>query len=557
MSLKAFGFSLFFACALFTMTGQVLSQVPLNPADIVILNGVVLQPHQTFVNAIAIKQQKILALGSDSEIQKYLGPNTQKINAKGHLIIPGLIDSHIHAIRAGLSFQHEVSWSGVTSIEQAIDRIQKAAMQKPAGTWIVIAGGWVPEQFQNSILPTQEQLLQAAGNHPLYLQKLYSSVFVSPGGLETLGVAANAELLSRLTVAVDTKGKPTGWMSGSARTISDLFDFLPQPSSALQYESTKLFFKELNRFGITGVLDPGGYNFPLESYHSLWKLHKEKNLSIRIAYSLSAPKRDTELADFKEILQKIPKSDEFLQWNGIGENVTWGMYNNESPTITDQQKLQEVLEWAAKEKITVTLHWNNNESIPKLLEVIERVQEKYSIQELRWSIAHINNLDEMNLRRMKKSHLGWLVQNALYFQANGFADKYGREALKISPRLRQAINLQLPLGLGTDAHRVMGFNPFDAIEWFITGKGIDGKPGRESEQLLTIYEALQLYTRGSAQFLPDGSSRGELTVGKYADLAILSQNIFKIPTHRIHRTTAELTMVGGKTVFIAEDFFKK
>jgi predicted amidohydrolase YtcJ len=434
-------------------------------------------------------------------------------------------------------------------VEQGLERIRVASQQKPSGNWIIIAGGWVPEQFQDGIIPSQEQLLKAAGSHPLYIQKLYSSVFVSPRGLEALEPSLNSELLSRFDVELNKSGDATGWWNGSARTISDLFDYLPKITLKTQYESTKLFFKELNRHGVTGVYDPGGYNFPLESYASLWKLHSQKELSIRIAYSLSAPKRGSELADFKKIMQGIPKNDAMLKWNGIGENVTWGMYNNESPTVNNQKSLQKVLEWAAKEKITVTLHWNNNESISRLLDVIDRVQLNYSIKDLRWSIAHINNIDEITLMRMKKNHLGWLAQNALYFQANNFADKYGVEALTVSPRLRQAINLNIPVGLGTDAHRVMDFNPFVAIEWLITGKGIDGRNGRQSSQLLNVSEALDLYTKGSAYFLPDGNLRGELSVGKYADLAILNQNIFTISTEQIHQTQSELTMVGGKVVY--------
>jgi predicted amidohydrolase YtcJ len=526
-----------------------ISQSLVERADTIIFNAQILQNNETFVSALAIKDQKIRALGSDEQIQKFVGPNTRKINAEGKLVIPGLIDSHIHAIRAGLSFQSEVSWSGVKTVEQGLDRIRIASQQKPLGSWIIIAGGWVPEQFHDGIIPSQEQLLKAAGSHPLYIQKLYSSVFVSPRGLEALGASSNSELLSRFDVELNKAGNATGWLNGSARTISDLFDYLPKITPKTQYESTKLFFKELNRYGITGVYDPGGYNFPFESYASLWKLHSQKELSIRVAYSLSAPKKGSELTDFKKIMQRIPKNDAMLNWNGIGENVTWGMYNNESPTVNDQQQLQKVLEWAAKEKITVTLHWNNNESISRLLDVIDRVQLNYSIKDLRWSIAHINNIDENTLMRMKKNYLGWLAQNALYFQANNFADKYGVEALSISPRLRQAINLNIPVGLGTDAHRVMDFNPFVAIEWLITGKSIDGRNGRQSSQLLNISEALDLYTKGSAYFLPDGNLRGELSVGKYADLAILNQNIFTIPTEQIHQTQSEFTMVGGKVVY--------
>jgi len=528
---------------------NVLSQSIAAHADTIIFNAQILQNNETFVSALAIKDQKILAVGSVDQIQNYVGPKTRKINAEGKLVIPGLIDSHIHAIRAGLSFKSEVSWNGVKTVEQGLERIRIASQQKPSGTWIIIAGGWVPEQFQDGIIPTRDQLLKAAGSHPLYIQKLYSSVLVSPNGLQTLAASANAELLSRLEVELDKSGEPTGWLNGNARTISDLFDYLPKTSLNTQYESTKLFFKELNRLGVTGVYDPGGYNFPLESYSPLWKLQSQKELSIRVAYSLSAPKRGTELADFKKIIRVIPKNDAMLMWNGIGENVTWGMYNNESPSVSDQQALQKVLEWAAKEKITVTLHWNNNESISRLLDVIDKVQLKYSIEDLRWSIAHINNIDENTLKRMKTNHLGWLAQNALYFQAKNFEAKYGEDSLKASPRLRQAITLNLSVGLGTDAHRVMDFNPFVAMEWLITGKSIDGRDGRQSSQLLTAFEALNLFTKGSAQFLPDASIRGELSVGKYADLAILNQNIFTIPTEQIHQTQAELTMVGGKVVY--------
>ena len=135
------------------------------------------------------------------------------------------------------------------------------------------------------------------------------------------------------------------------------------------------------------------------------------------------------------------------------------------------------------------------------------------------------------------------------FKQKNFEAKYGEDSLKASPRLRQAITLNLSVGLGTDAHRVMDFNPFVAMEWLITGKSIDGRDGRQSSQLLTAFEALNLFTKGSAQFLPDASIRGELSVGKYADLAILNQNIFTIPTEQIHQTQAELTMVGGKVVY--------
>ena len=543
-------------CGFLSLVGikESLPQAISPHADIVITNAKILQADQSFVSAIAIYQQKILALGTNEQIASYIGPSTQTIHAEGKLIIPGLIDSHMHAIRAGLTYQHEVNWLGVRTKEEALDRIRDAADKKPLGEWIVIAGGWVPEQFKDGAIPSPEELVIASKGHPLYLQKLYSSVFISPEGINKLGLTNHAELLSRLDIVLDSNGYPTGWMNGNARTISDVFDLLPGPTPSEQNDSMKAFFKTLNHMGITGLYDPGGYNFPIESYKTFWNLHAKKELTLRVAYSLSAPKRGSELADFKKLITTLPTNDALLQWNGIGENITWGMYNNDSPTAEDQKHLQDVLEWAAKENLTVTLHWNNKESIAKLFEVIEAVQASYSIKDLRWSIAHINNIDETALLRMKKNHIGWLAQDALYFQARQFEEKYGKLSLSYSPLLREAMNLKVPLGFGTDAHRVMDFNPFVALQWLVTGKSIDGKEGRTMEHLLTPYEALNLYTKGSAYFLPDAALRGELSVGKYADLAILDKNLFTVPSNQIHTIRSELTMVGGKVVFTAGPF---
>ena len=226
-----------------TVAQSSFGQLRLQFADSIIFNAHILQQDETYVSAIAIKDQKIIAIGSYSSLKSFVGSRTKKINARGKLIIPGLIDSHIHAIRAGLSYQSEASWRGIKTIPDALDYIRTAAKAKPKGTWIIIAGGWVPEQFKEGHLPTKEQLLSAAPDHYLYIQKLYSSVFISPGGIEALGVMSNSELLSRLEVVQDKSGNPTGWLNGNARTISDLFEFLPQTTFEEKYLSSKLFFK--------------------------------------------------------------------------------------------------------------------------------------------------------------------------------------------------------------------------------------------------------------------------------------------------------------------------
>ena len=144
-------------------------------------------------------------------------------------------------------------------------------------------------------------------------------------GSEALGLAGNAELAARLTVERDKDGKATGWLAGDNRAISDLFNLLPRPNHAQKLAGTRAFFRALNAMGITGVSDPGGYNLEAEDYQPLFQLWRERALTVRVRYSLSAPRRDRELEDLKALTQTLPMGfgDDWLRFNGIGENVTW------------------------------------------------------------------------------------------------------------------------------------------------------------------------------------------------------------------------------------------
>ena len=204
-------------------------------------------------------------------------------------MIPGLIDSHIHAIRAGLSYGVEVSWIGASTLSEALQRLRQAAEKKPPGSWLVVAGGWTETQFAEARRPTQQEIVSAVPQHHVYLQRLYTSVFLSPGALEALGLPKHPELASRLKFDTDAGGQVTGWLSADARTISDVYDLLPQPDLTDALTGTRAFFRTLNSYGLTGVLDPGGYNLPVSAYQALFRIWRERGLSLRVAFSVCAP----------------------------------------------------------------------------------------------------------------------------------------------------------------------------------------------------------------------------------------------------------------------------
>jgi predicted amidohydrolase YtcJ len=298
------------------------------------------------------------------------------------------------------------------------------------------------------------------------------------------------------------------------------------------------------------VLDPGGYNLPVDAYRAVFRLWREQGLTLRVAYSLCAPRRNHELEDFQALTAMLPMGfgDGWLSFNGIGENVTWGIYNNDAPTDAQKDQLYRTLSWAAQRGLTATFHWNNNRSVHHLLDVLERVNRETPIAPLRWSIAHLNDASLDNLTRIKALGAGWLMQNALYFRGEAFLGQRGAEAARLAPPIGSALRLGVQIAGGTDAHRVMAYNPFVSLQWMLDGRTITGLPTRTQDETPTRIEALRLYTEGSAWFSFDETRRGSLAVGKLADLAVLSEDYLTIPVDRIGKIHSLLTMVGGRIV---------
>ena len=523
-------------------------------ADTVLTNGkIVTLEGAGIVEALAVTDGKIVATGKSDEIMRLAGPATRRIDLGGRTVIPGLIDSHMHAIRAALFYATEVNWIGTKSIPEAMERIREKAKSAKPGEWLIVAGGWTPSQFAEKRRPTQAELVAAAPDNPVYIQLFYSNVLLTPAGFAALAITRDEDVPPRGKLERDADGKPNGWIAGDNPTVSGLFDKLPLPTFAQSVTGTKQFFRELNRLGLTGVSDPGGFNLTAESYRPLFRVWRDRELTVRVIYSLFAQRRGRELEDIQAMTQMLPMGfgDDWLRFNGIGENVTWGLYNNDTPTEAQKQEYYELAKWAASRGMTLTQHWNNNKSVHHLLDVIERVNKEVPIAQLRWSVVHLNDATPENLARMKALGLGWLMQNAMYFQGEAFLRERGNEAMRLTPPIKTALNMGLRVGGGTDAHRVMSYNPFVSLQWMLDGRTVGGTATRDLDETPSREEALRLYTLGSTWFTHDEGRRGSLGAGKLADLAVLAQDYMTMPVGEIGSLTSLLTMVGGRIVYAA------
>ena len=527
------------------------------PVETILVNGKILSVDSNFTiyEALAIRGDRIVAAGITKEIRLLADARTRVIDLGGRTVIPGLIDSHMHAIRAGLTFATEVHWIGAPTIVDALGRLRDASKRMPPGAWLIVAGGWTERQFAEKRRPTQKEIAAAAPDNPVYVQLGYQWALMNPKAIEALTIARDEDLPAGGRFERDAAGALTGAVVGPQPAIVALFDRLPKPSLEQQIDGTKKFFLELNRLGLTGVIDPGGNNVTEADYEALFDLWRQGHLTVRVAFSFGSQGNGGEFEEITAPVMRLPMGigDNMLRFNGVGERITGGMYNNDKPTDADKDAFEKIAVWAAQQGLTLTVHWGNDASVGQLLDVFDRVNKQYPLAPLRWSIAHLNDASFETLTRMKSLGVGWAMQDAMYFNGDATIRQRGPAARRIPP-LETGRKLGVVIGAGTDAHRVASYNPFTCLQWMLDGKTVEGVTMRMAEERPTRADALRMYTMGSAWFAHADDRRGSLEVGKLADLAVLTKDYMIVPVEQIGSIESLLTMVSGKIVYAAEPF---
>ena len=527
-------------------------------ADTVLFNGKVLTVDKDFSvqQALAIAHGQVLATGSSAAMKKLAGDRAKLIDLGGRTVIPGLTDGHIHGIRAALTFGTEVNWIGVPTLKEALEKIHQAAkMQKP-GSWIIVAGGWTEEQFAEKRRPTVAEVAALAPDHPVYIQHLYDWLLLTPKAMEALGIHDDSDVTPGGKLDRDGDNKPTGVVIANGNALGKIFDKLPKPTMAQQVEGSRKFFSEMNSLGITGIVDGGGVSMYPANYQAVFKLWHDKQLSVRVAYHLCAPKPGSELADLQNLTQLLPQGfgDAMLHFNGPGEILVWADWTDGDITPDGKAKLAELLRWAATKGYTIQIHWNPDRTVDNLLDIVEEIEKDYPVRDLRWTVLHLYGASEDHLKRMKALGLIWGVQDGLYFGGERLQQDVGADQAKMMPRIATAMKIGLTVAGGTDAHRVSSYNPFIALQWYLDGTTIGGVQTRGSDEAPSRQQALTMYTRNSAFMANDDDKRGTLEPGKSADLAVLSSDYLTAPVKQIGKIKSVLTMVGGEIVYAAAPF---
>jgi predicted amidohydrolase YtcJ len=527
-------------------------------ADTVLFNGKILTVDKDFSvrQALAIGHGQVLASGTTAAMKKLASDKAKLIDLGGRTVIPGLTDGHIHGIRAALTFGAEVNWIGVPTLKQALEKIRQAGKTQKPGSWIVVAGGWTEEQFEEKRRPTALEVTEAAPDNPVYIQHLYDWLLLTPKAMEALNIREDSDVTPGGKLERDGDNRPTGVVNGNGNTLGKIFDRLPKPTLDQQVDGSKKFFREMNSLGVTGIVDGGGVSMYPANYQAVFKLWHDRQLTLRVAYHLCAPKPGSELADLQNLTQLLPPGfgDEMLHFNGPGEILIWADWTDGDITPDGKAKLAELLRWAASKSYTIQLHWNPDRTVHDLLDVVEDIARDYPVRDLRWTVLHLYNASEDNLKRMKSLGLIWGVQDGLYFGGERLARDVGIEPARRLPPIATAMRLGLTVAGGTDAHRVSSYNPFVALQWYLDGTTIGGVQTRGEAEAPSRRQALEMFTRDSAFMANDDDKRGTLEPGKFADLAVLSSDYLTAPVKEIGKIRSVLTMVGGNVVYADQPF---
>ncbi|OOQ59896.1 amidohydrolase [Mucilaginibacter pedocola] len=538
-------------------------------ADLIIYNAKIATMVNAgeFKQAIAMQNGLILATGDSKSILKtYKSAATKLVDAGGKTVIPGLNDSHMHAIREGLNFNMELRWDGVKTLKRAMEMLKEQAARTPPGAWVKVVGGWNEFQFEEKRQPTIDEINAAVPDKPVFITYLYGKAFVNQKGIEVLGYDKNTNYPGSL-IELDKDGKPTGLLYAKEtpmaiyRTLALTGKLTPEE----RINSSEHFYREINSFGITSVVDAAGgsQNYDAD-YQASLALAKSGKLTVRTAYYLFAQQKGKELTDYEKwVTQTHPnKNDHLLMANGYamegaGENLiaTGADFENFlEPRIVlpseMETDLEPIIRLLVKNRWPFRLHATYGESIDRMLNVFEKVNKDTPFNGLRWFFDHAETITDAELARVKALGGGVAVQFRMYYQGELYTKMYGQPKTQLPP-IKKMLAMGIPVGMGTDAPRISTYNPWMALHWLLTGQTIGGLQFWPKEEVLDKFTALQLYTSGSAWCSGEQDVKGKLVKGMYADMAILSDDYFTAVPDDVKKITSVMTIVNGKVVYAA------
>ena len=523
-------------------------------ADTILVNGkiVTVDDRFTVAEALAIRDRRIVAVGSNAEIGKLKGPQTRTIELAGRTVIPGLIDNHSHWIRA--AEHNELRFDGVTTrkrADRAADRTRarRQARRMDRGPRRLVGRA---VHRRGARIFARAELDSIAPNNPVVLQSVYNHSFLNSAALKAAAIDESTANPPGGTIEKDDAGKLTGVVRG-AGGVAFVAAKVPHADQETWFANTRKYVSYLNSLGITAWSDLGGRGMSPRHYEPYRRLADADELNVRVFWlTIRAPATPEQM---DRVLAEIPETVPF-RGNDYFDHIGWGEGTYAGATTNTMRadgpmnpaamaQVRRLAEALARQGIHFNAHVEMQTAIDAFLEQYEAVNKTRPIRGLRWVYSHLDQITEAQLDRMKRLGMSAQLHSRPLIQGALMHKIHGDKAWDMPP-FRRVQDSGIHWGLGSDATAVTPSNPFYTLAFAVTGKMIGGR--HVNRQTVTREEALIAHTRSNAYFLFQESNLGSLARGKYADLLVLDRDYLTVPADEIKDIKPLITMVGGKVV---------
>lgn len=518
------------------------------------------------VEAVAIKDGHILALGANHAIVPLAGAQTNVIDLHGRTVIPGLFDSHNHLLQVGIKLIR-IRLDECRSPAEMMELVRARAQTTPPGHWI-IGEGWSEHNFADNRLPTRFDIDPATDQHPVMLMRFFNMDVVNSVALRLAGVYKQTPDPAGGRIERDASGEPTGILRASAKLL--VRRLLPQPTMMELKTALHLGCQEMNRYGITSVIDPGLYPYEMHAYQSFYQ---DKGLTVRVNlmpswHGFREDETETELDQRATALGIYSGlGDEWLRIGGLkmaidggtsshtafmyapfeGEQVV-GNFNRLNP-----DQLRRYFRTAQEHGWDVGIHTCGDRAMDMVVDAFADVMREMKPADARHSVIHAYFPSDRALAQMAEHQIGAVIQPTfLYWEGDMIFRDVGHERAANYKPARKFLDHGIPLAANSDIPSTVSVNPFAALYALVTRLNNLGHP-IAPDQALTREEALQAYTQGGAWLTREEALKGSLTVGKVADLVVLDRDYFQCRVAALKEIQVLLTMVGGKVVWSAAE----
>ena len=532
----------------------------------ILLNGKVWteNPAQPVAQAVALDGSTILAVGDDAAIRKLAGPGTRIIDLGGRLLLPGFNDSHVHFLIGGESLA-TVQLRTANSQAEFKERIAQFAKSLPKGAWIR-DGLWDHERWTPAVLPTHQLIDDVSGDHPAFLWRLDGHTALANAlAMKFAGIDRSTKDVPGGEIERDIDGNPTGILKDAATAL--IVRVMPPLSPEEEDHAMQAAMREAAAHGVTSVQNMAGSSEDRgqpDNFREFQKMDRAGRLTVRIYESM--PVRDWKtLADLGVVAPfggphlRIGNLKAFAD-GSIGSATAWmdePLANNPaksglaSPDLLDIDHFYDSLRQADKAGLQISIHAIGDRANRTILDLYARLEKENGPADRRLRIEHAQHLHPQDYARF--AQLGVIASMQPYHAIDDgrwVESVIGLERIKSSYAWKSLLDAGATLAFGSD-WPVAPLDPVMGIYAATTRCTLDGKnpKGWVPEQRITVAQAVHAYTMGSAFAEHQEKVKGSIEPGKFADLVVLSDDIFVIPPEAIEKTKVEMTIFDGQVIY--------